>query len=260
MPSFTTRSGARLHYQVRGKGTPVLLLAPGGMRSSIDMWASQPYDAWSKLPPRGFSVIAMDQRNAGRSRGPLGCGWATYRDDQLALLDELGVGRCLLLGSCIGPSYQLSLMKAQPSRFPAAVMMQPIGLARHTTEPGPPWTELNTQATRHWYGHWAREMADDGRFGADELGALRAALFAGEHRDFVFSVRRSDVAALHAQSLLVFMGRDIYHPSAVAREIVQLAPSATLIERWRDEEYTPAVDDAIESFMVEEAARLGRHA
>ena len=39
-------------------------------------------------------VIAMDQRNAGESRGPISGndGWHTYTADQLALMDHLGVG------------------------------------------------------------------------------------------------------------------------------------------------------------------------
>lgn len=257
MPTIKTTSGSLINYSIRGSGSwPILLLAPGGMRSSIGMWANQPYDAWQRLPAasKRFRVIAMDQRNAGSSQGPLGDGWSSYYEDQIALLDALGIGKCLLVGSCIGPSFQFRLMREQPERFPAAVMMQPIGLAQHTTEPCEPWTAFNTDATSHWYGAWAQEMERSKRFGASELRSLRAALFGGEHSDFVFSVKRSDVAAT-AQSLLVFMGRDVFHPSDIAREIARVAPNAALVEKWRDEEYTPAVDARIEDFLVEQASR-----
>ena len=238
MPLFR-RSGCSIHFAVRGAGFPVLLLAPGGMRSTIANWANQPYDAWSKLCGNKFKVIAMDQRNGGESQGSLGDGWETMRDDQLALLDHLHINQCLLLGSCIGPSYQLALMKHSPDRFPAAVMMQPIGLAHCTTEPGNAWDGLNVDATKHWYGDWAREMEQAGRFSKPELGQLYEALFrrcAGP--DFVFSVSRPDAARL-AQRMLVFMGKDIFHPSQIAREIARVCPNAELVDKWRDEDYTP---------------------
>ena len=43
--------GATIAFAVRGAtaGIPVLLIAPGGMRSSIGMWRAQPWDAWSRL-------------------------------------------------------------------------------------------------------------------------------------------------------------------------------------------------------------------
>ena len=37
--------------------------------------------------------------------------------------------------------------------------MQPIGLARHTTEPGLRWEGINSDASEHWFGWWAKEMA-----------------------------------------------------------------------------------------------------
>ena len=106
------------------------------MQSSIAMWTHQPYNPIARLANK-FRLIAMDQRNAGASTGSLQAhaGWKTFEQDQLALLDHLQIERCLLLGSCIGPSYALALMRAQPERFPAAVMLQPIGLAKHTSEP-----------------------------------------------------------------------------------------------------------------------------
>jgi hypothetical protein len=42
--------------------------------------------------------------------------WNTFTQDQLALLDHLGVYRCLLCGSCIGPSYAFALMQAALAR------------------------------------------------------------------------------------------------------------------------------------------------
>ena len=55
----------------------------------------------------------MDQRNAGRSFGPLEVNdpWGSFAQDQLALLDHLGVERCHVMGCCIGCSFALKLLE-----------------------------------------------------------------------------------------------------------------------------------------------------
>lgn len=256
MPFVLRACGSRIHYQVRGgSGPSVLLLAPGGMRSSIANWMSMPYDPWAKLPRLGYRVIAMDQRNgAGESTGPLSTqGWDDFRDDQLAVLDHLGVeSGCLLVGSCIGPSFQFGLLRAAPGRFSAAVMLQPIGLAKHTTEPGVAWEGENTLATSHWFGGWASEMGSEGCFARPALKALYESMF-GLGRSFVFSASRDEVAAVQTP-LLVLGGVDVNHPAQTARDIAELAPNAELVEGWRDDDYTPAVDARIEAFLAQHAA------
>src|SRR5262245_22906512 len=102
MPSFE-RDGVTIHYEQQGAGFPLLLLAPGGMRSIIERWGSTPFDPRAELCAQ-FRVISMDQRNAGRSSAPVrgSDGWQSYARDQLMLLDQLGIERCHLLGGCIG--------------------------------------------------------------------------------------------------------------------------------------------------------------
>ena len=92
------RDGASIVYEQYGSGYPVLLFAPGGMRSRAEMWhspASGPprsWNDWTEVLASRYRVIAMDQRNAGRSRAPIRAdhGWHTYAADHLALMDHLG--------------------------------------------------------------------------------------------------------------------------------------------------------------------------
>ena len=124
MPIVSRPCGARIHYVVQGSGPiAVLLLAPGGMRSNIHFWDHSPYNPWRSLSGEEFKVIAMDQRNAGQSVGPLSPerGWETFTEDQLAVLDHLGVGQAVLVGSCIGCSYMLKLVHAAPTVHDIAV-------------------------------------------------------------------------------------------------------------------------------------------
>src|SRR5262245_30610343 len=107
MPRFE-REGVSLYYEEHGQGFPVLLLAPGGMRSSIEFWDRAPWHPIRELAA-SFRLIALDQRNAGASTARVvpGDGWHNYAQDHVALLDHLGIERCHALGGCIGSSFCL---------------------------------------------------------------------------------------------------------------------------------------------------------
>ena len=239
MPIFE-REAVTLHYEVHGSGFPVLLFAPGGMRSSIPFWSRAPWNPIEALAPH-FRVIAMDQRNAGRSRAEvsIGDGWHVYTADHLALLDHLGIDRCHVLGGCIGGPYCLGLIEAAEERVAAAVLQQPIGRSPD-----------NAIAFEELFGGWASEQraahpeADD-----HEWRAFRARMFGG---DFVFNVSRDFVRAC-ATPLLVLMGGDLYHPEQTSREIASLAPHAELIERWKDPDSTPAAVARVIEFLQRHA-------
>src|SRR5437899_8978603 len=139
MPSFEHR-GATIYYEEHGQGFPILTFAPAGLQSTIAVWSqpSAPVNPITEFVPP-FRVIAMDQRNAGgRSRAPIsaGDGWPTYLGDHIALLDHLKIDRCHLYGQCIGGSFIMSLLKAQPERIASAVLAQPIGRVGEM-KPGP---------------------------------------------------------------------------------------------------------------------------
>src|SRR5262249_59020033 len=127
MPSFE-RDGVSLYYEEYGSGHPLLLFAPGGMRSSIEFWGNSPFNPTKDLAS-DFRVIAMDQRNAGKSTAPLKAtdGWHTYAADHLALLDHLGIKQCHLMGGCIGSSYFLCVIQAAPGRGTSAGFQKPHG-------------------------------------------------------------------------------------------------------------------------------------
>ena len=50
MPMFK-RADAEIHYEVHGQGFPLLLYAPGGLRSQLAYWKASPADPPSP-PPR----------------------------------------------------------------------------------------------------------------------------------------------------------------------------------------------------------------
>lgn len=234
MPYFV-REQASIHYERAGDGFPALLLAPGGMKSAIGFWANAPWNPMRELAG-DFHVIAMDQRNAGRSKAPVAAddAWRDYRQDQLALMDHLGIERFLAVGMCIGAAYALALAEAAPERVAAAVLMQPIGL------------QGNRDAFHKMFDAWADGLPDGEQPDDETLGAFRRNMFGG---DFVFSVSRAAVADM-ATPLLVLQGGDLYHPEFISREVAALARNAELVERWKEPEHQAAAQAQVQGFLL----------
>lgn len=220
MPQF--KQGALdLHYECYGDGFPVLLFAPGGMRSAAGFWESSPWNP-IKVLQENFRVIAMDQRNAGTSHGPITAedSWDTYTQDHLDLLDHLEVDQCHLVGGCIGGAFSFNFLRRSPERVAAAVIQQSIGL------------DDNRQAFYEMFDGWADDQKTSRpALTTEMLSSFRSNLY--DH-DFVFSASETDVQAC-AQPLLVLMGQDLYHPESVSRKIAALAPNAILIDSWKDD-------------------------
>jgi pimeloyl-ACP methyl ester carboxylesterase len=243
MPVFK-RGSATISYEVRGSGHPLLLLAPGGMRSAATLWAQQPgrprppwIDPLEELSDR-FRVIGMDQRNAGSSVAPITSedGWQVYQDDQLALMDHLGAMRFHAMGGCIGSSFALGLCQAAPDRVTAAVLQNPIGLSN---------------GNRPQFFGMFDDWVDDMRRTHPELDdaaarAFRERMFGG---DFVFTVDRDFVGSCPTP-LLVMPGGDDFHPRPVAEEIVALAPDAALLSPWGGDEHRANTLNRVRDFLV----------
>ena len=241
MPMFT-RGQTRIHYEVHGNGYPLLLLAPGGMRSAIDFWARAPFHPVTEFAGQ-FRVIAMDQRNAGHSTAPLSAedGWHTYAEDQLALLDELGVERCHLHGGCIGGAFALSLIARAPERVSAAVLQQPIGLSA-----------VNRPVFYELFDSWLSELQQTRPELAEaDLSPFRERMYGG---DFVFSVPRAVVASCPVP-LLVLRGNDVYHPPEISEEIVKLAPHGELVREWKTGDAIAKAVTRVREFVTEHTPR-----
>jgi pimeloyl-ACP methyl ester carboxylesterase len=213
MPIFE-RDNIKLYYEEYGAGFPILLIAPGGMRSALSFWQGTAWNPIEQLVPH-YRVIAMDQRNAGRSVAPIRAtdSWHVYTEDHLALLDHLGVDRFHVAGMCIGGPYCLGLIQAAPQRVASAVLFQTIGLLN------------NRQAFFEMFDNWADELKP-GRpeVGQDAWESFKTSMYSG---DFLFNVSREFVSSCQTP-LLVLLGNDLYHPEETSREIATLAPKATI--------------------------------
>ena len=128
--SFYEKGNVRIRYQEVGSGFPLLVTPGGGLNSCIAKWPTAVFNAPEEFK-NDFRCITMDQRNAtdGESIGPIPVDdpWGAFADDQLGLMDHLGIRKFFFMGYCIGGPFALKLMQRAPDRVVAAVLCQPVG-------------------------------------------------------------------------------------------------------------------------------------
>ena len=223
---------AEIYYEVHGRGFPLLLFAPGGLRSQLAYWRASPanpdqaapwMDPMVALADR-FTVVGMDQRNAGNSHGKVAAdhGWHTYGADHLALMDHLGFPRFHVMGGCIGGSFCLKACEMAPDRVTSAVLQNPIGLHENRAT----W-----DAAISGFNKTVRER--DPSITEETVQSFGRNMFGG---DFVFSVSRDFVRGCRIPMFLQ-PGTDVPHPAATSAEIEKLAPNLEVQEDWRGPTY-----------------------
>src|ERR1700746_2084888 len=93
--AFYEKGSVRIHFQDTGSGFPLLLIAGGGLNSTIAGLAN-PFNSIEEFKGE-YRCIAADLRNAnpGQSSGPLEIDrpWDSHADDQLGLMDHLGIDK-----------------------------------------------------------------------------------------------------------------------------------------------------------------------
>src|SRR5215211_7389641 len=123
---FYEKGDVRIHYAEAGSGFPLLIIPGGGLNSRIDYFSgSAPFDAMEEFKGE-YRCITFDLRNAngGQSSGPLEIErpWDSHTDDQLGLMDHLGIDKFMVLGFCIGGPLIWNLLRRAPDRIVAGVL------------------------------------------------------------------------------------------------------------------------------------------
>jgi pimeloyl-ACP methyl ester carboxylesterase len=238
MPTLE-HQGATIYYEEFGKGFPILTFAPAGLQSTIAVWSepSAPINPTTEFAAN-FRVIAMDQRNAGgKSRAPITAkdSWHTYTADHVALLDHLHIDRCHLYGQCIGGSFIMSLIKAQPQRIASAVLAQPIGRVG-PMKPG--------RAAR--FDAWAKGLKDHPEATEQALDAMYQNMYAP---GFLYCVDRAFVSSCKTPCL-VLAGNDEAHPYPISEETAKLLPHSEFIPQWKEGAPLAAARVRVKEFLA----------
>ena len=225
---FYEKGDVRIHYEETGSGFPVLFIPGGGLNSNISFLTGfGPFNCMEEFKNE-FRCVTMDLRNAngGESSGPLEPDrpWDAYTDDQLGLMDHLGIREFMVMGFCIGGPFIWNLLRRAPNRIVAAVLAQPSGSR-------PDMRDL-------FYNNNMKGWGPELRARRPEITAATVDTFLTKmyrtNPDFVFTVTRDFVRT--CQTPILVLPDDVpAHPYAVAMESARLAPNAEVsLYPWKD--------------------------
>lgn len=224
---FYEKGDVRIHYEEVGSGFPLMIIPGGGLNSTVAGLANHPFNPMEEFKGE-YRVIAADLRNAngGQSSGPLEVDrpWDAYADDQLGLMDHLGISEFLVLGFCIGGPFIWNLLRRAPERIVAAVLAQPSGFR-------PEMPDLFYQNNIKGWGPPLSARRPD--ITMEMVDAFLTKMYR-VNADFVFTVTRDFVRS--CQTPILVLPDDVpAHPYAVAMESVHLAPKSEVsIYPWKD--------------------------
>lgn len=127
---FVELNGARIRYEEKGAGKP-LVLAHGGW-TGLEAWGAN-VDELSEH----FRVIAYDRRDCGQSKAPPDSSSAeTWTEDMRQLMLALGVERGFVCGLSYGALTTIELCLKHPEMVEAAILAS--GTARGIAASGRP--------------------------------------------------------------------------------------------------------------------------
>jgi pimeloyl-ACP methyl ester carboxylesterase len=241
--TFYEKGPVRIHYEEAGSGFPLLLIAGGGLNSAIAGLRTGPFNAIDDFKGQ-YRCVAADLRNAntGQSSGPLDIDrpWDTHTDDQLSLMDHLGISKFMVMGFCIGGPFIWNLLKRAPDRVVAAVLAQPVGF-----RPEMP-TLLYDGSMTGWGPDLVKRRPDL----TMEMVEKYLTKMYRTNPDFVFTVTRDFVR--NCQTPVLILPDDVpAHPYAVAMETAMLAPKSEVsMYPWKEpKERIPLAVRQIHSFL-----------
>jgi pimeloyl-ACP methyl ester carboxylesterase len=224
---FYEKGNVRIRYAEIGSGFPLLATPGGGLNSCIAVWARAVINIPEEFK-NDFRVITMDQRNAtgGESTGPVPVDdpWGAFADDQLGVMDHLGINKFAFFGNCIGGPFAMKLMERAPQRIAAAILSQPVG--HHPANPDYMYDAGKTV--------WAKELRERRPDVSMETIEQYLHNLYRMRPDFVYSVSR-DFAKSCQTSMLVLPDDVPAHPLVASVDVASLCPNAEItVFPWKD--------------------------
>jgi pimeloyl-ACP methyl ester carboxylesterase len=241
--SVYEKGPVRIHYAQAGSGFPLLLIAGGGLNSTMARLPTSPFNPIEEFKGE-YRCIFADLRNAngGQSSGPVEIErpWDSHTDDHLGLMDHLRIDKFMVLGFCIGGPFIWNILKRAPGRVVAAVPVQPVGFR----------PEMPNVMFEHGMTAWGPEFVKRRpEITPDTVEKYVTRMFRTD-ADFVFTVSRDFVRT--CQTPVLVLPDDVpSHPYAVAMECAMLAPKGEVsMYPWKEpKERIPLAVRQIRSFL-----------
>ena len=218
--SVYERGPVRIAYEESGSGFPLLLIAGGGLNSTMSRLITSPFNPIAEFSDE-YRCIYADLRNAndGESSGPLEIDrpWDSHADDHLGLMDHLGIDKFMVLGFCIAGPFIWNLMERAPDRVVAAVPAQPVGF-----DPDMPDVMYDLSLRG-----WAQTLVERRPEITMEMADQFLTRMFRTDADFVFTVTRDFVRTCQTP-VLILPDDSAAHFYGAAMEAAMLAPKAEL--------------------------------
>ena len=217
----------KIYYEEAGAGFPLLVIPGGGLNAKIANLASHAFNPLEEFSDT-YRVIALDLRNAtgSQAEGPLEIErpWDCFLDDQLGLMDHLGIDQFMTMGFCIAGPMIWNLLKQAGDRVIAATIVHPIG-----------YTSSHPDLFYNNYMNgWALEFIKRRPEITMEMISEFLINMYTKPADFVYTVDRDFVQ--NCQTPMLVLPDDVpAHPYAPAMETALLAPNAQVsLYPWKE--------------------------
>ena len=222
---FYKKDNVRIRFAEIGSGFPLLATPGGGLNSRISIWPTAVINIMGEFK-NDFRVITMDQRNAtnGDSTGPVPVDnpWDAFADDQLGVMDHLGIRQ-----------FFLRQLHRRPVRDEVDGT-RAGARGRRRPEPVGHLPEQPDYMYNSGKDVWAKEFRD--RRPDVSMATIEAYLHSlyRVRPDFVYSVSR-DFAKSCQTPMLVLPDDITAHPLQVSIDIASLAPNAEItVFPWKE--------------------------
>ena len=117
MEGYVDSNGCKIYYQVRGAGTPLMLLM--GFGADGDVW-----ELHAAAYAKHFKCIILDNRGVGKSDAPAGpYSTAMMADDVVAVMDHLNIDKTQVAGISMGGAIAQSLAINHPDRVTSLTLI-----------------------------------------------------------------------------------------------------------------------------------------
>jgi 3-oxoadipate enol-lactonase len=231
---FALNKGVRLHWQERGRGSPIILVM--GHRTSSLM----AYPVIDRLAARR-RVIWFDNRGTGKSGMTLKASFQDFADDTLAVMEAAGVSRAHVFGTSMGGGIALEFglrhaehalsvilgctMIMTPDKPRMSVWLSPVYFL-------PPFILkilFTPRTINHGYGSAAspQAVAEDLRIaGTDRFSVL--GVYAQGRAIANYTLTLEEAATMRVPALVMHGDEDSVVPYAGGVELAQTLPNAEL--------------------------------
>ena len=215
--SLHTINGIQLYCEIRGEGTPLLLLH-GFTGSSADWKLIYPE------PPQRSRLIVPDLRGHGRSTNPSDT--FTHKQaalDMFALLDELDIQHLNAMGISAGGNILLHMASQQPDRLRSMVLVSATTHFPEQARTIMAQVNSNNRSAAEW-----EFMRKSHAYGDQQIRSLwrQANAFKDSYDDMNLSPAM--LSAIKTKTLIVHGDRDPLYPITIPVEMARSIKAAYL--------------------------------